>query len=605
MVGSVKFLVQGLFALLLAASTVSVVSSAPLESFLAGEFNEQNRWVIQEGGARVLINAPLALERKTRHLILYATPNGSTIEQTFGCKISPGSDWKLDIQHVGAQVRQLRELDKSRDIILAVVQAPELSWPAFRKDNPRADSIIASLVENLARDYSSEPITLTGHSGGGSFILGSVNAGEKIPSTIGRIAFLDANYSFSQEQGHGKKMHDWLKGDSSRSLVVIAYDDREVMLNGKKVVGPEGGTFRATVRMLQSFKEVAFEKSMLGPFSATLGMNGQARFYVHPNPEVKILHTALVGEMNGLLQALTVNTPLEGKWGAFGGPRAYSKFIQEKPQAMPRGKAILAKTTEKVKLKLPSRKAGAKTGSEFLEIIRNLPREERETAALKEILDGNMPNFLRTLVPVQVQATTPKGEKIQAVIQVMPDYLAVGTDQDFFRLPMNPGTALAIARVAGCTLLTAKISDDLHQAALLKLEPKPLTVNRDAPATFFQHQKIIEGQVPNHKHGMLVAGIKKDLVWSNRLKDKPNRVGIYGWHYPDGRPIQPLYTGHVDWYVDYSHGVRLIHEKVMVNGKEMKLGEVLKDPELHSLFSSEGPMDLEEITRATCWKIPR
>ena len=29
----------------------------------------------------------------------------------------------------------------------------------------------------------------------------------------------------------------------------------------------------------------------------------------------------------------------------------------------------------------------------------------------------------------------------------------------------------------------------------------------------------------------------------------------------DGKPIQPLYTGHVNWYVDYSHGVRLVCPK--------------------------------------------
>lgn len=32
---------------------------------------------------------------------------------------------------------------------------------------------------------------------------------------------------------------------------------------------------------------------------------------------------------------------------------------------------------------------------------------------------------------------------------------------------------------------------------------------------------------------------------------KTNRVTIYGWHKLDGKPIQPLFTGHVDWYVDY------------------------------------------------------
>ena len=35
----------------------------------------------------------------------------------------------------------------------------------------------------------------------------------------------------------------------------------------------------------------------------TIGLDGRFHFYVHPNPENKILHTALVGEMNGLVHA--------------------------------------------------------------------------------------------------------------------------------------------------------------------------------------------------------------------------------------------------------------------------------------------------------------
>jgi len=40
-----------------------------------------------------------------------------------------------------------------------------------------------------------------------------------------------------------------LKGEPTRRLVVIAYDDRNITLDGKPVVGPTGGTYRATERM--------------------------------------------------------------------------------------------------------------------------------------------------------------------------------------------------------------------------------------------------------------------------------------------------------------------------------------------------------------------
>lgn len=67
------------------------------------------------------------------------------------------------------------------------------------------------------------------------------------------------------------------------------------------------------------------------PFDKYTGLDGRFRMYVHPNPENKIRHAALVGEMNGLLQAQTPGTPQEDEWGNFGGPRAYTDYVQSAP----------------------------------------------------------------------------------------------------------------------------------------------------------------------------------------------------------------------------------------------------------------------------------
>jgi hypothetical protein len=101
------------------------------------------------------------------------------------------------------------------------------------------------------------------------------------------------------------------------------------------------------------------------------------------------------------------------------------------------------------------------------------------------------------------------------------------------------------------------------------------------------HDLIIEGQRKG-KNG-LISGIKKDVVLSskNAWKDRTKRVAIYGWHKSDGKPIQPLYTGHVDWYVDYSHGIRLIDRKVRVNGRRMDYLELLNHSKLRGLVSDE------------------
>ena len=584
------------------------VSNAWAQSLLPGfdktaQFDEQVRWTRLKSGVRVLVNAPVNGKSSRRVLVIYATPNGNTIEQTLGCAASKELDWRFDIQHVAAQTRRLREIATDQDIVLAVVQAPQLSWPTFRREQSGAGTIIRELVESLTKEFAADSVVLSCHSGGGSFLFGYLNAVESLPASLERIVFLDANYSYSDEDRHGDKLLAWLHGDAARRLVVVAYDDREITLNGKKVVGPDGGTFRASQRMLTRFRrDIELTERDHGPFQQTSGLDRRMQFFVHPNPDNKILHTALVGEMNGLLHGLTLGTDLATKWGTFGGPRAYTKWVQTQPFADPSYvRASIPTDAPEVRLAFPARPADAPTGLQFQQQVAELPRDQREAAVLRELISGNVPDFLRRLKPIRVEATDDAGAKHVVIYFVMPDYLAVGTDDDFFRVPITPATATAIADRVDASLITAKVSDDVFAAAQVKLDPKPLTKDRDAVATFWQHHQIIEKQLRGKPRGLLVAGIKKDVVLTNRLKEKPHKVAIYGWHYPDGRPIQSLYVGHVDWYVDYSHGVRLMSQQIIVDGRSLKVSDVLKDSPLCPLLSGEGPIDTAEVVRAASW----
>ena len=242
-------------------------------------------------------------------------------------------------------------------------------------------------------------------------------------------------------------------------------------------------------------------------------------------------------------------------------------------------------------LNLPPRPASAPTGSQFLKQIESLGREDREAATLQQITQGNIPAFLRALKAIELEGVDSKNQKHTATCFVTLDYLAVGADDDFFRVPMTPMTAQAIANATSTSLITAKISDEIFRLAELKLEPKPLTKDRDATTTFYQHHQIIEEQRRDKPLGLLIAGIKKDVVLTNRLKEKPNRVAIYGWHYPSGKPIQPLYVGHVNWHVDYSHGIRLMSQHMIVDGQPMQVSDVLKHKDLCVVLSNEGPIE--------------
>ncbi|HET6425080.1 MAG TPA: hypothetical protein VFG20_15445 [Planctomycetaceae bacterium] len=569
----------------------------------AGDRGELVRWSRGEGGIRIFVNLPSTWDQQPRReLIVFATPNGNTIEQTLGCVTKPPLDWRHDIQHVLAQVRRLREIDASREFALAVVQAPQLSWPAYRSSAPRARTIIRELVEALQKELETQDLTLTAHSGGGSFITGYINAHEQLPSALQRIVYLDANYSYSDEEKHGDKFLTWLNAEKSHRLVVIAYDDREITLNGKKVVGPEGGTFRATERMQKRFaSSVSLTESTDGSFRKVTNDDGRLLLLVHPNPDNKILHTALVGEMNGVIHGRLSGTEHAEKWGTFGGPRAYQGVIPAQPFVEPViPRAVIPSDVPQRQLKLPSRAADAPTGSQFLQQILPLSRQNREAAILQQITRGNVPDFLRTLKPIRVEQPID-GKPSTAAYFVTSDYLAVGTNDDFLRLPITPQTAIAIGRVAQAQLITRKISDDIFSAAERKLTPQPMTKDRDAVATFGEHHRLIEEQRGRQPLEHLIVGIKKDVVISNRLREKPHKVAIYGWHYPHGQPIQSLYVGHVDWYVDYSHGVRLIADEMLIEGEARRVADVLKHPQQHVFLSDEGPLDVDDIIRAAQW----
>jgi hypothetical protein len=563
------------------------LAAAPTPFTPAPQFNEQTRWFTFDSGVRLYVSAPATFDpAKPNLLVIYATPNGNTIEETLGCAKGAAPNFRFDIQHVAAQIRLLRTLDHDHNIVLAMTQAPQRSWPAFRQERPDAGKIIQAVLDEAARNLPgpAPQILLAAHSGGGSFIFGYLNANPTIPPSITRIAFLDANYSYDDQANHGNKLLAWLRADAARHLVVIAYDDREITFEGKKVVGPTGGTFRATARMTQRFKrDLQLSETDQAPFLHTQALDGQLQFFVHKNPENKILHTALVGEMNSLLQALTLGTPLENTWGKFGGPRAYEKFVSANPTRPP--------TTQP---SIPPRPANAPNGSAFFKQIQTLSPTDRETAILSEIEHGNIPDFLRKLVPITVENTT-NGVHHTATYYVMPDYLSIGSDQDFFRLPMTPMTARAIADRFDCALITRKISDDIYQNAQVRLAPLPLTENRESAQTFYQHNQAIEQQRAQSPKplGALVAGIKKDVVITNRLAEKPHHVAIYGWHKDALHPIQPLTIVHIERYVDYSHGVRLISRHVMVDQHLMDVTQVLRNRDLCALLSDEGPLAID------------
>ena len=318
---------------------LSACASRPLATGLggfapSGSFGEQTRVAALDAGVTATIVAPSHLDVGKRvDLILYALPNGNSTAQTIGRKLTDGVDWHFDIQHIGAQTRALRARGLDQAVVV-YLEADTRSWPAWRSriGYERANARIVAMVDRVRAEIgnpSQLAVTLTGHSGGGSFMFGFIEGQDSLPSWLERIAFLDANYNFDAR--HGPKLATWLRRDSANTLVVLAYDDREIMLDGKKVVSDSGGTWRASQRMLDYLRgPFALTTDTLGDFLCYHGQ--QVEVLLHPNPANRILHTEMIGEMNGYMHALLVRrSEYRSSDSVLKAARAYEKWIEPGP----------------------------------------------------------------------------------------------------------------------------------------------------------------------------------------------------------------------------------------------------------------------------------
>lgn len=248
-------------------------------------------------------------------------------------------------------------------------------------------------------------------------------------------------------------------------------------------------------------------------------------------------------------------------------------------------------------LPLPIRSPHARPATLLIQEWQHLDRETLEKRLFEEISSGNVPPFLRQLS--EIKDSVVINDRLYSIrYYCTPDYLAVGSNTDYLLIPMSAYLAQELADETQTNLPTAKMVDQIYSAASIKLRPQPIPPSPEMITlpVFIRHQQLIRGQCDSlgiSAGDQLIAGHKKDIILSNKIYEQlrasvPNPVVIYGWHTVDGSPIQPVYNGHGATYADYSHGIRLIQNKVWVNGKPRAMKRILASKKWHSLLSNEG-----------------
>ena len=112
-------------------------------------YDEQEKLIHLENDVRILINAPSVSEFDASlpvNLVIYALPNGNTIEQTKGKLLKEGDDWHFDIQHIGAQTRFVRNKNNTENLVIVYLENKQKSWPAWKKQNENYAQKINSMI---------------------------------------------------------------------------------------------------------------------------------------------------------------------------------------------------------------------------------------------------------------------------------------------------------------------------------------------------------------------------------------------------------------------------------------------------------------------------
>ena len=255
------------------------------------------------------------------------------------------------------------------------------------------------------------------------------------------------------------------------------------------------------------------------------------------------------------------------------------------------------------------------------------------------------------LVPWAWKDLTLASGTDSVTLKVQSDVLAIGTFEDHVRLPLTPGTAQSILNLGifgGPALLpTPWLEYQIWRATSLgRLQPTPMVPNKGPDLDqYFAHSRIIDAQIAASglAPGSLVSGIKKGVVVANFYK--PGKVLLFGWYramfipvpgdwgspaanasakldgpatdifddghpmvapngyqWPNRQPIQPKSWIHDQFYLDYSHGIRVIAPTALVTtaGQTvvMPTQELYQHPTLSRLVSNEGPIKVPRYPAA-------
>ena len=289
---------------------------------------------------------------------------------------------------------------------------------------------------------------------------------------------------------------------------------------------------------------------------------------------------------------------------------------------------------------IPERKPDAISGAEFLEGFKKVYGVDYEEAITHQILGGNVPDFMRLENFREITLTENiNGAEVEIRLKVCSDYLAIGGNDDYARIPLSPVGLQILGSVLGMSIPTKKLVDRIYEIAreensLMGLIEAPI-VARSYPHKVPHPTKkgkmarlseiwnipsyekrrsvfllkpdfaVVQSQLADKikkERGLprfaLMCGHKKDVILDYHSLTHPEKLVQYRPFHPQGLDFGAHYKDHTD----YSLGGRLVDQVVYVtirkDGKEktlqMTYEGVIKHPEFYKLLS-DFPFDISTV----------
>ncbi len=238
---------------------------------------------------------------------------------------------------------------------------------------------------------------------------------------------------------------------------------------------------------------------------------------------------------------------------------------------------------------------GSMDGSAFGSSISSMPNgEARELAIYQQLTLGNIPEFLRRGLPITIEEG---GHRV--TFWTMPDFLSIGDNGDFLRMPMRPTTAQKAAALFNAQLPTRKMVDAIlkafHVVDFAGFSHRPM----QAVPTFRECNARIQQELGEHLPENGLDGPMKTVIIA-RKRPKKN-VAIYGGKWSTGKLVQGpaiQMSAHTIDYLDYSHGIRWVYQMCLVDDQLWFIDDVLQDRDLCVLLSDEGVYDAGDVRYA-------